>query len=324
MADGIEISGFIEAEPGKYLSTTAFAAQDNVEYSLRVQTQDGKNYISSTSQLSDTAEIESITAEASQDSFGNSGISILVNSLSNTGSGNFYKYEYVETYKIIAPFWRSDGLVPEEDEDSCDFTIELREDEERVCYNTVQSIDIIVANTIGQPLDELNNFEVKFINIDNTIIAHRYSTLLKQFVIPEEAYNYFEKRRELSSQDNLFSQTQPGFLEGNFTSLEFPDEERVIGIFYVSTVSEKRFFFNWTDLFPDQEPPEIPCGVFAPPLVKMSGDCLLKESVTANTVRYWGQNEDQGMSEGPYDVVTRECGDCTARGTNVVPDFWEE
>lgn len=323
-ADGQEFVDFMETAPGKYVSTFAFAAQADVEYSLEVQTQDGDQYLSETSTLNGTADIESITAEPSEDSFGNPGISVLVNSSSNSESGNYFKYDYAETYKIIAPFWRSDDLFPEEDEDSCDFTIELREQEERICYNTISSIDIILANSLGLPQGQLNDFEVRFIDINNTIIAHRYSMLLKQYVIPKDAYNYFEKRRELSSSDNLFSQTQPGFLEGNITAVEAPDEERVIGIFYVSSVTEKRFFFSWTDLFPNEEPPEIPCGVFAPPLFKMSGGCLLKESVVANTVRYWGQNQDQGMNEGPYDVVTRECGDCTARGSNIVPDFWEE
>lgn len=322
LADGSPFVNFFEIEPGRYVSSTAFAAQANVVYTLSVQTQDGRNYISSSSELPETGEIQDITVQTSEDSFGNPGVSILTNSSSNSGNGNYYKFEYEETYKIIAPFWRSDNLFPIAD--SCDFTIDLREKEERICYNTVNSIDIILSNTIGQPLGQLTDFEARFIEADNTIIAHRYSILLKQFVIPEEAYRYFEKRRELSIQDNLFSQAQPGFLEGNITSVESPNDERVIGIFYVATVDKERFFFNWTDVYPDQEPPEIPCGVFAPALTKMDGNCLLKESVTANTVRYWGENLDPTMNEGPYDVVTRVCGDCTARGSNIVPEFWEE
>ncbi len=322
LADGSPFVNFVEIEPGRYVSSQVFAVQNNIEYTLNVQTQDGRNYTSSSSQLPETGQIQDIAVQASEDSFGNPGVSILTNTTSNAGNGNYYKFEYEETYKIIAPYWRSDDLFPIVD--SCDFTIDLREKEERVCYNTVKSVDIILANTIGQPEGQLTDFEARFIEANNTIIAHRYSILLKQFVIPEEAYRYFEKRRELSIQDNLFSQAQPGFLEGNITSVESPNDEQVIGIFYVSTVNEKRFFFNWTDVYLDQEPPEIPCGVFAPALTKMDGNCLLKESVTANTVRYWGENLDPTMNEGPYDVVTRVCGDCTASGSNIVPDFWEE
>jgi hypothetical protein len=324
LSDGMPLTDFIEVEPGRYLSAEPFAAQSNTSYSLEVTTEDGRNYISTTSQLPNEAQIESISVEPSQDGFGNSGVSILVNSEGDSEGGNYYKFEYSETYKIIAPFWRSDDLVPDDQIGPCDFSIQPREREERVCYNTNESIDIILTETLSQAQDEINDFEARFIKLDNTIIAHRYSILLKQLVIPNTAYDYFQKRRELSSQDNLFSQAQPGFLEGNITSVEAPDDERVIGVFYTSTVSEKRFYFNWTDLFPNQNPPEIPCRTSAPPLTNIDGSCLLRESVEADRVRYWDPNLNQGEGEGPYIVVPRECGDCTVRGSNIIPDFWEE
>lgn len=324
LSNGSPFADFIEIEPGRYLSRQPFAAQENISYSLEVTTQDGRNYISEPSQLPGVAEIESMSVEPSQDGFGNTGVSILVNSTGNSAQGNFYKFEYSETYKIIAPFWRSDNLVPDSQVGPCDFSIQPREEEERVCFSTNESIDIILAETLSLPEDKINNFETRFIRLDNTIIAHRYSILLKQFVIPSTAHDYFQKRRELSSQDNLFSQAQPGFLEGNITSVESPEEERVIGVFYTSTVSENRFYFNWVDLFPNQDPPEIPCRTSAPPLTNIDGSCLLEESVIANRVRYWEPNLNQGENEGPYVVVPRECGDCTATGSNIVPDFWEE
>ncbi|MBZ9651148.1 DUF4249 domain-containing protein [Psychroflexus montanilacus] len=324
LSNGSPFADFIEIEPGRYLSRQPFAAQENISYSLEVTTRDGRNYISEPSQLPGVAEIESMSVEPSQDGFGNTGVSILVNSTGNSAQGNFYKFEYSETYKIIAPFWRSDNLVPDSQVGPCDFSIQPREEEERVCFSTNESIDIILAETLSLPEDKINNFETRFIRLDNTIIAHRYSILLKQFVIPSTANDYFQKRRELSSQDNLFSQAQPGFLEGNITSVESPEEERVIGVFYTSTVSENRFYFNWVDLFPNQDPPEIPCRTSAPPLTNIDGSCLLEESVIANRVRYWEPNLNQGENEGPYVVVPRECGDCTAIGSNIVPDFWEE
>lgn len=325
-ANGVDVMQFVEVEPGRYVSSTSFAAQPNIEYSLIIQTQDGRNYTSSSSQLVGAANIETLRVEASEDSFGNPGVAVLANATSSSGNGDYYKFEYEETYKIIAPYWRNDGLVPIEDEEieSCDFTIEVREVEEQICYNTVNSIDIILANTQGQPQGALNDFETRFIRKTNTIIAHRYSILVKQFVIPEYAFNYLEKRRELSSQDNLFSQSQPGFLEGNFSSVESPDDERVIGVFYVSSVNEKRLYFNWDEVFEGEEPPILDCVIFAPPLFNEDGTCNLKDLVSLNRVRYWGENLNPEFNEGPYDVVKRECGDCTASGSNIIPNFWEE
>lgn len=324
LADGSVYANFEETSTGIYTSTFAFAVQENVDYSLNIQTQDGKSYTSTTTKLPGTAEIESVNAEASQDSFGNDGVSILINSIGNNSSGNYFKFEYEETYKIIAPFWKERDFFIREDEESCDFDINLRLQEERVCYNTLISKDIVLANSLGLSNGLLNNFEVRFIDIQNTIIAHRYSILVKQYVITEEAFNYFESRRELSTQDNVFSQTQPGFLEGNITSVDSPNEEKVIGLFYAASVTQSRLYFNWTELYPNQPPPEIPCRIITPPLFNRGGECNLKELVEANVVRYYGINQDQLPIEGPYDVVYRPCGDCTTRGSNVVPEFWEE
>lgn len=326
LANGSQFASFSEAAPGRYVSTQPFAAQAGVDYTLEVTTRNGRKYVSTPSQLADVAQIESITAQPSQDSFGNQGVSILVNSNNSGGQGNFYKFEYEETYKIIAPFWRIDDLAPDDDEEAgpCDVMIVDREQEERVCYNTVNSINIVLADTNGQPEDRLNNFEAKFISKDNVNIAHRYSILLKQHVISAEAHNYFKRRRDLAIDDNLFSQAQPGFLEGNITSVQSPGEERVIGVFYVSTVSEMRYFFSWNELFPGQTPPQIPCQITAPPLVNEAGNCVLANFVINNQIRYWQPNESPQAGEGPHRVVSRECGDCTASGSNIIPDFWEE
>ena len=314
---------FTEVQPGVYRSNQSFAAEEGVSYSLQIQTQDGKNYKSTPVELEDTAEIESIAAVASQDSFGNPGVSILVNSKSNSGKGLYYRYEYEETYKIIAPLWKSDDFVTVGG-NGCGVSVAPRTREERECFKTEKSIDIILGQSIGQPNGELENLETYFLDANMTKIAHRYSALLKQYVISSEVHSYFEKRRNLSSSENLFSQTQPGFLEGNITSVDAPNEEQVIGIFYVSTVTEKRFFFNWVDLFPDQRPPQIFCRITSPPLTDMAGNCILKSQVEANFIRYWDENLEPNQGEGPYLVVRRQCGDCTVLGDNVVPEFWVE
>lgn len=326
LANGTPVAAFTEASPGRYVSTQPFAAQTGIDYTLEITTQNGRSYVSNASQLVDSAQIESITAEPSQDSFGKQGVSILVNSNNPGGQGNFYKFEYEETYKIIAPFWRLEDLAIDDDPEAgaCAVVIVDRKQEEQVCYNTVSSIDIVLADTNGQPLDALNRFEAKFIPKDNTTIAHRYSILLKQHIISAEAHNYFKRRRDLAIDDNLFSQAQPGFLEGNITSVQSPGEERVIGIFYVSTVSEMRYFFSWNELFPGQTPPQIPCQIFSPPLVNEAGNCVLSSFVLNNQIRYWQPNESPEAGEGPHRVVSRECGDCTASGSNIIPDFWEE
>ena len=59
---------------------------------------------------------------------------------------------------------------------------------------------------------------VRFINRNNYIISHRYSILVRQFVQSNEAFTFYETLNDLSRNESLFSETQPGFLAGNVSS----------------------------------------------------------------------------------------------------------
>tara|TARA_R110000850_G_scaffold203228_1_gene329475 strand:+ start:88854 stop:90074 length:1221 start_codon:yes stop_codon:yes gene_type:complete len=323
LVDGTPTYTFTEDSPGTYLSTQAFEAQPDIEYTLYIQTQDGREFSSTPEQLTPVSEISEVNAIAETTGLGENGVSIQVSNVSPTGNANYFRFEYEETYKIIAPLWRYNELIAEDEEDpeNCNVIKTVKQQEERICYNTESSIEIIVTETLSLEQDQLSNFEVKFIKKDNTIIAHRYSILLKQFVITSNAYNYFKKRNELSEEGNLFFQIQSGFVEGNLNSISSPNE-KVIGFFSVSAVSQLRYFFNWDDLFPGEPYPIIPCQVSSPPLLSRAGLCYLSTFVTSNRVKYYEDNLEPQPGEGPYKVVRRECGDCTASGTNVEPDFW--
>ena len=316
-----ESINFTEAEPGRYLSNIEFAAQPNVEYRLDITTREGRQYISSPESMPEQAIIENVYARPIINSFGEPGVAILVDGSNPNGTSNYYRYEYDETYKIIAPFFTGLDLIPA---DECNVGVIERIQEERICYNTASSNRIILTETTGQTEDRVSSFEVRFISKSNTIIAHRYSILLKQYVISPDAYNYLVRRRDLAEAGNLFSQAQPGFISGNIQSVESPNIEKVVGFFIISPVQSQRIFFDWEQLYPGEERPEIPCSIFSPPLVNEAGTCVLRTQVALGLVKYWDENPNPGPGEGPYFVVRRECGDCTATGTNIVPEFWEE
>jgi hypothetical protein len=101
-------------------------------------------------------------------------------------------------------------------------------------------------------------------------------------------------------------------LAGNVFSLE-DENENVAGFFEVAAVAEKRIFFNWEDFFPGEELP--PYFQNCLPTVQSGED--LKTSVQRETRVYFDGN-------GGYRTVSRACGDCTALGSNKLPDFWVE
>lgn len=317
---------FAEVEPGKYLSDLEFAADFNNEYSLKFTTQNGKSYTSSTMQLPvESTSIDNIYAERITNNNGIEGMGIFVDSFDPSRESNFYRHEYIETFKIIAPFWSPfDAVVVIEGWSTFDIRVILREQEERICFGEDTSKNIIITSTLGLSEDRLDHYNVRFIDRDDYILSYRYSILVRQFVQSPEAFSYYETLNGLSqSAENIFSEDQPGFLEGNIVSVNNP-KENVAGFFEVATVDEKRIFFSYEDFFPNEELPPytVDCVLTAPSTEGFLGERDLLNLIRKDDLRFYDFNTQPEPFEGPYLMVRKECGDCTTLGSNVVPDFW--
>ncbi|MGB3143629.1 MAG: DUF4249 domain-containing protein, partial [Maribacter sp.] len=211
---------FVEEEPGQYLSQEEFSALSGRSYSLWVVTSDGRSYSSEQVTLTPSAEITSLSASRETNIDGEEGMAILLDNEISDDTARFFMYEYEETYKIIAPRWvEVDAVVIRERPPPAIIILEPKTREERVCYNTVLSNTVILGETEGVTQNGLTRFSVRFIKRDNYIISHRYSILVRQFVQSPEAFAFYETLNEFSSaSQNLFSQIQPGFLNGNVLS----------------------------------------------------------------------------------------------------------
>jgi len=318
---------FVENEPGIYVSNTKFEAKPNIDYQLFITTNDNRSYTTLNKQLTNSTKIDQLYASREVNSVGTEVVSIFVDSYDPTQSSNYYRYEYDETYKIIAPNWVSKDFVILQDEYGNDLAnpgFEPRPLDERVCYNTTISNSIIQTSTTDLLEDRVSKFSVRNIRFDDPIISHRYSILVKQYVQTLEAYTYYDVLNQLSGTGSLFSQIQPGFINSNIFSVNNRDE-KVLGFFEVSTVTEQRMFFNYEDLFPNENlrPYFINCRPSTPVIATPAGTPL-KDGIQAGVIKYFEDNNDQSVGEGPYFVVPTPCGDCTVLGTNEQPDFWIE
>ncbi len=319
---------FTEETPGTYVSNEAFSAKSGIDYRLFVTTSSGKSYTTPSVQLPVETKIDRVYASREFNSIGNEIMAIKVDSYDQSRESNYYRYEYEETYKIIAPNWVRPDFIILEDEEGNElpapgFTV--RSTDEKVCYNTVLSNSIIQTSTTNLDEDRVSGFPVRTISSEDPIISHRYSILVKQYVQSLEAYSYYYTLDQLTGSGNALSQIQPGFISSNIVSTD-DREEKILGFFGVSTVSEERFFFNYEDFFPGERLPPyfVNCGFSAPPIVTEGGTTPLKDAIQAGLVKFLRENLDLGSGEGPYDVVPRACGDCTVLGTSEEPDFWED
>ena len=321
---------FVEGDAGVYVSQQAFAAQPNAEYQLLIQTQDGRSYSSTQVTTPQTTQIDGLRAERITTDLGEDGIGIFVDSFDPSGNSVNYRYEYEETYKVIAPYWTPNDLerVPlEEASGPCDVRVIPDNKSLETGYATDFSNTIIQASTTDLGEDRVDNFMVRFISSENYIISYRYSILVKQYVQSNESFTFYKTLNEFSGNESFFSETQPGFLEGNVSS-DSNRAEKVLGYFDVVSVAEQRLFFNYEDFYPGEDlPPYVdPCIPNAPPLFRgvPIAVCVLGPMVENDLVRYVDDNLNPGPTEGPFLVVPKVCGDCSDIAEPTPPEFWVE
>lgn len=317
---------FQETTPGKYISQIKFSAVPNLNYQLKIATVEGGFYTSQPTQLTNISQIENVYAEKSEDE---NGVNIFVNSYTSIGNARYYRFEYEETYKIIASKWSIWDLVVISDTDPYEFDFVIKDKQKKICYKTVNSKGIIQTETNSFIEDRITKFPVRYISTDNYLISNRYSMLLKQFVQSKEAYNYYRTLESLSESESLFSQKQQGFIAGNLYSDDDPNE-KVIGFFEVSSVVSKRMFFSPSDLdltIPLPTPYPENCDLIAPELKPRNGKSLF-EYLESGNFKYYLDNDGASLPlispNGPYIIVPSECADCTIIGSNIVPEFWVE
>jgi len=303
-----------------YLSASEFQAIPSRIYTLEIKTEDGKIYQSFNETLTTENQIESIIPTVVTDSKKGRGVQIKVNSFDPNNTSKYYRYEYEETYKIIAPKWRIEKLTATGPQ-----SVEIvpNESNNRICYSTKNSNDIILTSTTDLKEDRVN-FEVRFISDQNYIISHRYSILVKQYVQNLESYTFRKTMKEISSTGSILSPKQPGFINGNIKCISDPDE-KAIGYFEVSSFSSKRFFFNYKDLFPNEPLPSYytECteeeykfcfGLSIP--IPCRGNVLI-DRINSNKISY-----SYNIEGNFYYMVPVECGDCTSFSSNEIPPFW--
>jgi len=333
---------FEETSPGIYQSRNQFAAEMGNSYQLKIIRANGLSYSSKQMKLEGVSTIENIYAEKTISDSGANGIGIFIDNRIQEGDVENLRFIYHETYKIIAPDWSPQEFLLT-DYDPCalpvpTYNLEIieRQEEERICYATKPSDVILQTQISNQEDNDIKKLKVRFLSKDNFIISHRYSIEVTQMVTGSESYGFYNQLNNFSQTGNIFSQVQPGFLEGNLFA-DNGSTGTVIGFFDLVTASKKRLFFNFSDFYPNEPLPPyiINCSETTSPESHISycssGPSIPQpcpqsviERVNLDVISYVRPNEETGQCDGPHIYVANICGDCTLLGSNTIPDFWIE
>ncbi|CAL2082932.1 conserved hypothetical protein [Tenacibaculum sp. 190524A05c] len=324
---------FTETEDGIYTSINSFGADPARSYTLSIQTNNGQRYNSTTEKLPENSNIDDIRASVENDDIEGPFIAFKVNATGNSSDGSYYRYEYDETYKIKSFVWSPFRIRILSNISPYDFDYIPKDPDiygEGFCYTSDTSNSILITETKTLSQDQVSGFTVRKVPLQSYIVGQRYSILLKQYVLNQNTYDYYTLLDKFSDPSDIFTQTQVGNIPSNITSENNPTTDLVIGFFEVSSITSKRFFFNRTDItdaYYDNYTDSSLCDEFPNPAFNDGfGNSPFLELL--NTHIFY--NEPPGglggspSGGGPYQLILKQCGDCSHLGSVIEPDFWIE
>jgi hypothetical protein len=299
---------------GRYfLNTITLNTASN--YRLRIKTS-GKEYLSDLFPVKQTPPVDSIGYKLKPN-----GLELFANTHDPLNKTRYYKWEFVETWQY-SPKHQSFYEFKVD-------TILQRPIANYIynCWMTVNSSSVAIATSVNLTNDVISEAPLIFIEDTSARVMTRYSVLVKQYGITEDAYHFWENVKKTSETLGSFFDAQPTQLSTNIHCLTTP-EEPVIGYISAASVTQKRIFIDRLDLpnyfkfpFPSciaDTMPRFLEGI--PPNLQAQ---LLKDRVKV----VFGDGSQipilNIVGSTGWNYSTKECVDCrTKGGTLVKPSFW--
>ena len=310
-----ELRVFPEAKPGFYgCDLDKVFLQTGFSYMIHVETPDGNVYESDFDELRPAPGIDSIYYEVEQASYlteGDStdGVRFYVDFTYNNEEYEFLRWELTETYEFHNPdmegfIWDVDRQVKPLPDTS----------NYRVCYISKNLSQIYSMELGSLDFGIYVNKPFSFVPNDQQAqkLKHKYSVLVKQYSIGEEAYHYWDELKKTSQEQGFLFDQQPALLKSNIHNVN-EESETILGFFTMSGVSETRGFA--------EKPEGLDLSLYewyCFPVVKGPRGWVTTSDLPMYFARAWRD----GVSV--YAEVNKHCVDCREYkySTEVSPDFW--
>lgn len=290
---------------GKH-STTGLLLDLQHTYTLLITTAEGSEYRSDPVELKQSPPIDSVSWSPSAD-----GVQINVSTHDVSAATRYYKWEFEETWEYNSPlesgFKRVDGIPV------------YREINERifVCWRNLPSTEILLGSSQRLEIDRISEFPLHFIPRGSAKLSRRYSILVRQYALSEQAFNYWQQLQKTTESLGSLFDPQPARVTSNIHNTGDP-EEIVLGYFGAGAREEKRIFITYRELprhlqvnLSQQGGCEIGTVLNAD-LPDLPGYYLLLNQVT------------QGIVVIGYTYAITACADCRTGGGSIIkPDFWD-
>ena len=309
-----------EAGKGNYVAGP-LGLDNTKQYRLRIKTSDNRIYLSDLVAIKPTPPIDSIGYTANID-----GVKIYANTHDATNNSRYYRWDYAETYQYHAAYnssYISDGTQ-----------ILLRTPAQQVytCWRSDFSPDIAIVSTKQLTQDVVYQAPITQIDNSSEKIAIDYSILIRQYALTEDAYTFWQQTKKNTEQLGSIFDALPSQINGNIHCISNPAEP-VFGYLTITNIQAKRIFINKSQL----------------PYADYNSCCT---NCSLDTAYYNSQNKTNRktveltlipltsqefpiepiyqfpfpVSLGPiiaYSYTSRQCADCTLRGSPTKPAYWK-
>ncbi len=302
-----------ESAPGIY-GSIPFAGVVGTTYKLDITRANGRHYSSSNVQMRPTPPIGNVYAQyLAEVPEAQRGIQLYVDAEDQTGETRFFRWDYEETYVVKTPFPSNYEWLGGND-------WVFRTQPVGICYPTDSSTSVYIKSTLGLSEDKVVAFPLRFIDKDSYVLRIKYSILVRQYSLSQQGYTYWKTVKDINENQGTLYDKQPGTVAGNISA--DGGNEIVLGFFDASAVSSKRIFLTPDDFSSaGYRAPgyQTSCNFLEPILAPVG-------QIGAYMTRYpnFGIWDAIGMTPNAnFELLPKNCVDCTNLGTNIKPSFWE-
>jgi len=310
-----DIISFSETTPGNYNGDIPEGYMHyGDQYMLRVLTSDGSIYISDYSQLKVPSPIDRIyyeleTRPGDDPELSTEGIRFYIDFQVDADSSEYMRWELVETYEFHNPDY--EGFIY-----SFDRVLRPMPDSlvDRQCWISgyVNAIFTLDASNISDP--SYTHMPLHFVSNETQRLSHGYSLLVRQHSMDQASFWYWDALKKNSYEQSGLYDRLPSLTPSNISNADDPDE-RILGFFGVSGVTEKRLYVS------DVEGLEKYDVRFCYPSPEMPRFRFLSP---ADLPVYTSTAYDPESGNAHSGQTVLECLDCRVRkgSEGEAPDFW--
>lgn len=286
---------------------------ENQNYQLFIVTPGGLSYTSDPIRPIITPEIQDVGFVRNEE-----GVEIFLTTQGDQNADDFL-WTFEETWsfrpRIVTPY-----IYRQETK-----TVEYRKPEERIdlCYKSEINSELILETSSRFQDQYVFRQSITHILEGDERLSQRYSILISQKALDQDAAEFWEIMRKNSSDLGSIFSPLPSNVSGNIHQDQDPSAS-VVGYVSLGVVRQERLFVGFVDVLPwRRDIPEayLGCMISADSTVIADYDARFRSGETLPAREYVPEGGTQATA---YFTSSRRCSDCTLRGSNVKPEFWED